>query len=76
MKVDANDATTIALAQLRLDGGTQSRADLDENVIDDYAGVYAEHGKLALPPVVTFFDGTDYYLADGFHRYRAAERAG
>lgn len=28
------------------------------------------------PPVVLFHDGTRYYLADGFHRFMAAQRNG
>jgi hypothetical protein len=30
----------------------------------------------ALPPVVVFHEGADYWLADGFHRVCAAEQAG
>jgi hypothetical protein len=32
--------------------------------------------KTAFPPVVVYFDGTDYWLADGFHRLAAWERIG
>jgi hypothetical protein len=35
-------------------------------------GYNGEH----FPPVVLFFDGTTYWMADGFHRARARERAG
>jgi len=29
-----------------------------------------------IPPCVVFYDGTSYWLADGFHRVKAAEQAG
>lgn len=64
----------LGLQSIRLDGGTQSRASLDERVIDEYSEAMREGA--AFPPVVVFHDGSDYWLADGFHRVRAAERAG
>jgi uncharacterized ParB-like nuclease family protein len=36
----------------------------------------AGHAGQAWPPVTVFFDGTEYWLADGFHRLLAARRAG
>lgn len=66
-----NTTKALALARIRLDGGTQSRAALDEDVISDYVEHLDE-----LPAPVVFHDGADYWLADGFHRVRAHERAG
>lgn len=62
------------LNQIRTDGGTQPRAQLDFMVIGEYAEQMIE--GVVFPPVVTFFDGTHYWLADGFHRVNAAGRAG
>ena len=31
---------------------------------------------MTFPPVVVYFDGTDYWLADGFHRVGAAQKIG
>ena len=62
----------LPIAQIRLDGGTQVREKVDEAVVDEYAERMAE-GDL-FPPIVVIFDGTDYWLADGFHRLRAAKK--
>jgi hypothetical protein len=51
---------------MRLDGGTQARQRLSAEAIEDYAKHLDE-----LPPVVVFFDGEDYWLADGFQRFHA-----
>jgi site-specific DNA-methyltransferase (adenine-specific) len=64
----------ISLEQIRMDGGTQSRAQLDWVAIDEYAGAMASGD--VFPPIIAFYDGVDYWLADGFHRVRAAENAG
>lgn len=61
----------LALSKIRIDGGTQVRAELSDNVVDDYAQALD-----VLPPVTVFYDGKAYWLADGFHRFRAFERAG
>ncbi len=63
----------LKLAQIRTDGGTQPRAELRDEVIADYAELM-ESG-VNFPPVIVFFDGTNYWLADGFHRLMAARRA-
>jgi len=65
---------TLKLNQIRIDGGTQSRVDIDEQVVAEYADLY--HQGIQLPPVTVFYDGTDYWLADGFHRYWAQKKAG
>jgi uncharacterized ParB-like nuclease family protein len=61
----------IAMEQIRIDGGTQSRRQIDEDVILEYAANVGE-----LPPVSLIFDGAAYWLWDGFHRYHAHQRAG
>lgn len=67
---------TIAIAKIRRDGGTQSRAEIHADVVDEYAALYADRGRLALPPAIVFFDGNEHWLGDGFHRVAAAECAG
>jgi transposase-like protein len=68
------DVVSLPIAQIRLDGGTQPRTALDFAAIDDYAETMAAGGKF--PPVVVFHDGEHYWLADGFHRLKAAFAAG
>lgn len=58
------------LSKLRLDGDTQSRLSLDEDVIKEYAGLMANGQEF--PPLLVVFDGADYWLVDGFHRRWAA----
>jgi hypothetical protein len=57
-----------------MDGGTQSRAQLDWMAIDEYAAAMKDGDEF--PPVIVYYDGSAYWLADGFHRVRAAEKAG
>lgn len=73
-----------SLDTLRVDGGTQSRVMLDEEVASEYAERMSQdpHTGLILdtegepwPPLVAFFDGKDHWLVDGFHRLRAAKLA-
>lgn len=59
---------------LRIDGGTQSRAVINQEQIDNYAQDMAAGDKF--PDVTVFFNGLEYYLADGFHRYFATKKLG
>ncbi len=56
----------IQIASIKLDGGTQSRAGINQQIIEEYAQLWREGVKF--PPVVVFYDGQSYWLADGFHR--------
>lgn len=66
------EVISLNLALIRTDGGTQPRAALDQNTVEEYADVMAE--GVRLPPVTAVFDGKTYWLADGFHRFEAARR--
>lgn len=59
----------LSLDNIRLDGGTQPRAEMRIETVSDYAEAMKNGAEF--PPVVVFYDGTDYWLADGFHRLRA-----
>lgn len=65
--------TAVNIKLIRTDGGTQSRLEIDQTTVDDYARQIEEGAKF--PPVTVFNDGIDTYLADGFHRYFAHLKA-
>jgi len=62
---------TLNLLNIRIDGGTQARLQLNQDVVAEYAEKMRE-GEV-FPPVTVFFDGSEYWLADGFHRYFATK---
>lgn len=62
----------VVLTAIAFDAGTQIREAINESVVADYADRMTEGAQF--PPVVLFHDGNRYYLADGFHRYMAAQR--
>jgi len=64
---------TLSLKQIRTDGGTQIRAEINEAVVKEYSQALKNEEKF--PPVQVFFDGATYWLADGFHRYWAHKEA-
>ena len=64
----------VNIANIRINGSTQSRAEINREVVADYAEAIKDGAEF--PPVVVFFDGTAYWLADGFHRYEAHAEAG
>ena len=64
----------LKLSQIKRDGNTQARLNLNHEAVEDYSAAMRE-GAL-FPPVVVFHDGKDYWLADGFHRCAAADYAG
>ena len=59
----------LPLAQVRFDADCQSRVCLDEETVAEYA-FRMQEGAI-FPPITVFFDGSEYWLADGFHRYAA-----
>jgi len=62
----------LELTSIRVDGGTQSRLELNQEVVVEYAEQMAEGD--VFPAVVVFQDGANYWLADGFHRYFATKK--
>lgn len=64
----------INLDKIRIDCGTQSRAEINQERIKNYSEDILN--GCVFPPVKIYFDGINNYLADGFHRYFASKMAG
>jgi hypothetical protein len=64
----------LSLSDIRIDGGTQPRTMMEWETVEEYAELYKAGSNM--PPVVVFYDGSINWLADGFHRYNAAQSAG
>lgn len=58
---------SLNINSIRIDGGTQPRVQLDGATVAQYRDAILHQGA-KFPPVVVFFDGTNHWLADGFHR--------
>jgi hypothetical protein len=65
--------SSLALSSISNDGGTQARAQLDQEVIEEYRAAIEDGATF--PPIVVYYDGSQHWLADGFHRYRATAKA-
>ena len=66
----------IDLAAFATDGGTQMRAAIDTPTVNEYEdALLAADGNWPFPPVIAYYDGSAYWLADGFHRIAAARLA-
>lgn len=64
----------IKIKDIRVDSKMQSRVEINDFVVAEYRMDMMTGHKF--PPVIVFFDGTDYWLADGYHRLYAARQAG
>jgi hypothetical protein len=69
--VNCNSVQSVPLALIK-DGGAQMRVEMNVGTINDYADDMLNGA--VFPPVVAYFDGTDYWLGDGFHRVEAARK--
>ena len=62
--------TALKIDDIREDGETQPRGFIDFRAAEEYADEM-EAGA-TFPPLTVFYDGKQYWLADGFHRLKAA----
>lgn len=63
---------TLHSSQIRIDGGTQMRAELNATTIEEYA--VAMQAGAQFPAIVVYYDGESYWLGDGFHRLAARKK--
>jgi len=73
-QIKSGEYTGLSIAEIRRDGGTQPREKLDLNHIATLSEAIEDGAEL--DPVIVFYDGSDYWLADGFHRCKAHEESG
>jgi len=64
----------LEIESIRIDGGTQPREKIVQALVKEYAREMKAGAEF--PPVVVFFDGANYWLADGFHRLEAVNLNG
>ena len=64
----------ISLDQINIFGGTQTRVKTNDDAVESYAEEMAR--GTVFPPINVYFDGSTYWLADGFHRFLATKRNG
>ena len=64
----------LPLSDITLDSDTQPRLGANKQVLQYFQDLILLSG-VRFPPVVLFYDGSKYYLADGWHRYEAHRMA-
>ncbi len=69
--INTAERTTIPLERIKTDGGTQMRAALDPDTVQEYLDAMQPVGWGDFPAVIVYYDGKDHWLADGFHRVEA-----
>ena len=76
--VQPGSVAPVLLTLITLDPELQMRVGLNEGVVEDYAE--KRKARVKMPPVVIFCEGEGEeikaWLADGFHRFEAAQRLG
>jgi len=64
----------VELKKINLRENTQSRVEINQNTVDEYAADLKEGAKF--PPIVLYRNEKSYYVGDGWHRILAYEKAG
>jgi len=73
--MNADKVKELSLSRIVAHQEVQARVAMNEETIEEYAEAMRNGDKF--PPVVVFSDddGASYWLADGFHRFEAAQIA-
>jgi ParB-like nuclease domain len=72
--VATSTRTELPLSAIRADSRAQAREGRNAATIEDYREKMED--GVVFPPLAVFFDGEAHWLADGFHRFEAAQAAG
>jgi hypothetical protein len=64
----------IKLSEIRIDGGTQIRDQLNQDKVNEYAEQMKDGA--VFPPITVFNDGSSIWLSSGFHRYFGSKKIG
>ena len=72
-RVSAPGEELVAWSSIRVDGGTQMRAGLNRDTVAEYTDAMNQGDTF--PPVDLYYDGSTYWLGDGFHRHAAHKQA-
>lgn len=67
-------AQMLDMAKVRMDGDTQPRLAIDQEIVSEYAE--ALEAGAEFPPVQVVSDGAAHWLVDGFHRFYAHRKLG
>lgn len=68
------EPVVLNLDDIKLDDAIQCRVAISNATVNEYAERMQAGDKF--PPLVVYFDGSTYLLADGFHRCYAARKSG
>jgi len=69
-----SETRELLIEDIRRTYDLQPRVVMDQATVDEYAAAMANGDEF--PPVLVFQEGTDYWLADGWHRVEAVIRWG
>ncbi|MGR3279384.1 hypothetical protein ACSYAD_30420 [Acaryochloris marina NIES-2412] len=64
----------LSITKIKIDHKIHARSNLNNAVVSEYSEAMRRGANF--PPITVFYDGSEYWLADGFHRVKAKEANG